>query len=384
MRMLWIAMFLLANDVLAASISGQSGSLIYSDEKNGVYHSLIFKGRMEKVANTFDVGLAFNFTGDQLSPDKSYSVVSFSEYGVLDNGAASEGRSLYLCAFVRMSDGCVVAVESGGQCGGEWAPPNRWVGPLGDSGVSLLNHPPSIEKTYKDYSSGRKDKSQVSNPKVMAYLLEGTSFQNLLTCDPPDERNKSVYNDFLTKLQRDTDAINARALKSVLVEFESGRAAKNLNGSSDIHVDDVVSGPFQAKIVTDADVFFSRSSDENYPVRFMLKRKRGAGVELIDKYEVSGSAPNVETVFYYPINGEVNILVLVSWEINSRGLGTYGRLYQVYAYKSQGGKLVRNDQFLKDNNISGIDGYQEGQQVSFSLRNAESIKKYIDAHREYK
>ncbi|MFK8402376.1 hypothetical protein M2D07_027975 [Pseudomonas sp. BGr12] len=383
MRLSFWWLVIMANGASAASLDGQQGSLIYSDKIKEDYHSLVFKGKSGELVRSFDVGVNYSFYSDQISPDKSYSVVNFSESGVLAGDGESESHDIYLCAFVRMSDGCITAVESGEQCGGEWAPPNRWVSPMDDDGESLFNSPPSIEKTLKGYASGRKDRSQISNPKVMAYLLEGTSFQNLLVCDPPNENNKSSYDDLLVKLRQDGDVVNAKALEDVLDRSEKVIYAGNGEGF-DLNNANVISGPFPAKVVDGADIFLSKSNDDKYPVRLMLRRKAKGIVEIVDKYEVSGSSPSVETVFFYPINGERNIFVLLSWSIDSRGVGTYGKLYQIYAYKNEGGKVVRNGKVLKDSNMFGIDGHQEGQVVSFSLKDASSIRRYIDSHEEYK
>ncbi|MFJ3261736.1 hypothetical protein ACIPK7_15890 [Pseudomonas sp. NPDC086581] len=383
MRLNFFGLLLMANGALAASLDGPQGSLVYSNKSGGDYHALVFKGESGDLVRPFDVDINYSFDSDQVSPDKSYSVVNFSESGVLDSGSRSEAYDVYLCAFVRMSDGCITAVESGEQCGGEWVPPNRWVSQMGGETESLFNSPPSIEKTYKEYSAGRKEGSQISNPKVMSYLLEGTSFQNLLVCDPPSESNKSSYKDLLTKLRRDGDVVNVKALEDTLNKSNIDVAGSG-KGDPDLYRGSIVSGPFPAKIVDGADIFFSKSNDDNYPVYFMIHRKAKEVVEFIDRYEVSGSAPTVETVFYYPINGVKNILVLISWDVGSRGAGTYGKLYQVYAYKSQGGEVVRNDKTLKDSNMFGIDGYQEGQKVSFLLKDALSIKKYINSRKEYR
>lgn len=146
----------------------------------------------------------------------------------------------------------------------------------------------------------------------------------------------------------------------------------------------ILHGPFPATIIDSSSIFFAASNDENYPVYFLLKKDRAKSVEILDKYSVSGSVPAIETVLFYPIKKERNIIVLVSWEINSRGVGTYGKLYQVYAYKSKGGVIVRNDKTLKDNNMFGIDGYQDGRKVSFSLKTAASIRRYIKMSDDFK
>lgn len=237
MKLSLIVLLLLTNKVLAASIDGESGSLIYSNKEGGNYHSLVFKAKSGELVKPFDVGLNYSFDGDRLSPDKSYSIVNFSESGVLDSGrddAAAHG--LYLCAFVRMSDGCITAVESGEQCGGEWVAPNRWSSTPGSSNDSLFNEAPSIAKFYKAYLSGQRNRSRVSNPRVISYLLEGTSFQNLLACDPPNEGNKGVYGDLKVQLKRDGDIASAEAIEEAqsnidkLQESAGVGELKNLKG----------------------------------------------------------------------------------------------------------------------------------------------------------
>ncbi len=57
------------------------------------------------------------------------------------------------------------------------------------------------------------------------------------------------------------------------------------------------------------------------------------------------------------------MFVLASWEITNRGIGTYGALYQVYAYKKdKNDKLIRNEIITLDDNLLGMEGYQEGGQ----------------------
>ena len=72
------------------------------------------------------------------------------------------------------------------------------------------------------------------------------------------------------------------------------------------------------------------------------------------------------------------MFVLASWEITSRGIGTYGTLYQVYAYKKdKNDKLIRNKIITLDDNLSGMEGYQEGEEQHFSYEDAASIKRYV-------
>ncbi|QXZ14547.1 hypothetical protein KVQ82_01030 [Pseudomonas sp. AO-1] len=144
----------------------------------------------------------------------------------------------------------------------------------------------------------------------------------------------------------------------------------------------VIQGPFKTNVVKGGELSFLQTGSAEFPVALVLdvvdtddKKNRS----LVDKYDVAGSDPKIESIFFYPIKGKKNVLVLVSWEITSRGIGTYGTLYQVYGYeKSLGNKLVVNNLVRFDKNLSGMEGYQEGEEQHFPYVNAGLIKTYID------
>ncbi|MBF8798108.1 hypothetical protein [Pseudomonas aeruginosa] len=138
----------------------------------------------------------------------------------------------------------------------------------------------------------------------------------------------------------------------------------------------IVHGPFSTQIYNNSRVYFSKSQDKNHPI-YLVMEKNKEPARVVDRYEVSGSDPTIETVFFYRIENAINIIALVSWEINSRGIGTYGKLYQVYAYKDKNGELVRNQKIIKNNAMSGLEGYQDFHDASFKLKTAEEIKKFI-------
>jgi hypothetical protein len=143
----------------------------------------------------------------------------------------------------------------------------------------------------------------------------------------------------------------------------------------------VIQGPFRTTVVDDGELSVLETGDTDFPVSLVLDVKRVDGVRvrsLVDKYDVAGSEPKIESLFFYPIRGKKNVIVLVSWELTSRGVGTYGTLYQVYAYeRGSTNKLVANKFIRCGDQLSGIDGYHEGEQVSFLYKNSASIKECI-------
>lgn len=199
-----------------ASVEGVSGALEFLNKLNGEYKSVVYEGGDGKVVRPLDDGLNFNFNASSISSDKSYAVVQFSEEGTLEEDSGSSvDQEIFLCAFVRMSDGCVVSVEQGAQCGGEWAEGRAWRSSVGRDNGYILDSPPTVSGLYDSYSAGRGG-SETSTPRVLNYLMEGTTFSNVLVCDPPKSSNGEGYLKLLELLRRDGDVMNYSILRSVM------------------------------------------------------------------------------------------------------------------------------------------------------------------------
>ncbi|VWC14291.1 hypothetical protein BLA15816_05538 [Burkholderia lata] len=128
----------------------------------------------------------------------------------------------------------------------------------------------------------------------------------------------------------------------------------------------------------------SRVSIENgtaeYPLVLYLYRPTQGGCEKAEfaRYSVEGSVPAVESIFFMSLRGRVNIVSIVAWDVSNRGDGTYGRLYQVYAYFfDKDGVLVENGRVSGDSSMTGIEGYAQGKESKFRYRTASDIKRYL-------
>ncbi|AIO30284.1 hypothetical protein DM39_6854 [Burkholderia cenocepacia] len=196
-----------------ASVPGESSALEYVSGSGDVYRSLRFRRSDGTMFTPFDEGLSFyKPAANSLSPDRQYSIVNFSVQGDLGDSSGTSVQTEYLCAFVRMKDGCVIHVAQDATCGGEWHPPHRWSINI----EPIFDNPPNAADVYSGYSSKHKRGHQVSQPPILAYLAEGTTFDNLLACDPPNSENRSVYSKLLIQLQREGDAENATKLRKGL------------------------------------------------------------------------------------------------------------------------------------------------------------------------
>ncbi|WP_175946513.1 hypothetical protein [Burkholderia pyrrocinia] len=117
----------------------------------------------------------------------------------------------------------------------------------------------------------------------------------------------------------------------------------------------------------------------DYPLVLDFYRPTQDGCEKTEfaRYSTEGGAPTVKSVFFMLLHGRVNVFSIVAWDINNRGDGTYGRLYQVYAYNlNENGMLVENKRVSEDESMTGIEGYAEGRESKFRYKTALEVKKY--------
>jgi hypothetical protein len=138
---------------------------------------------------------------------------------------------------------------------------------------------------------------------------------------------------------------------------------------------------FNASRISKNSVVAIEKRDGNYPIALIIYNQVGRG--LCDKsefarYSIEGSIPTVEALFFYKLSGEINLFTIVSWPINSRGDGTYGTLYQVYAYQnSSDGSLEENNIITENSEMTGIDGCDDGQRSTFPYRTAADLKRAL-------
>ncbi|WP_157658511.1 hypothetical protein [Burkholderia ubonensis] len=149
--------------------------------------------------------------------------------------------------------------------------------------------------------------------------------------------------------------------------------------AADCPVVDVKNNVFDASALAANSRISIESGTAEYPLVLDIYQptKRGCVKTEFARYSIEGSAPTVESIFYMPLRGRINVFSIVAWDINNRGDGAYGRLYQVYAYHfDENGIMVENKRVSEDESMSGIDGYVEGRGSKFLYKTASDVKKY--------
>ncbi|WP_174955041.1 hypothetical protein [Burkholderia lata] len=162
---------------------------------------------------------------------------------------------------------------------------------------------------------------------------------------------------------------------SLLLSF-SAYGAKVVSGCPEVNVKDNI---FDASALERNSRVSIENGTAEYPIVLDFYRLTKDGCKKIEfaRYSVEGSAPVVESIFFMVLYDRINVLSIVAWDINNRGDGTYGRLYQVYAYFfDKDGVLVENNRVSEDDSMTGIDGYVRGVESKFRYRTANDVKKY--------
>ncbi|MGP2449770.1 hypothetical protein ACTUSR_11795 [Pantoea stewartii subsp. indologenes] len=136
---------------------------------------------------------------------------------------------------------------------------------------------------------------------------------------------------------------------------------------------EVVQGSF--KIDGEKTIYFQKETNPDFPLGLYFDS--GTKKTQVDKYEVDGDAPNIDTMFFMNIHNVKNAIVLISWHQLHQAESINGNTYQVYAYKYSGNSLFKNDIITKDPALNGMDGEFNGEEVQFKYKNAASIKQYI-------
>ena len=136
---------------------------------------------------------------------------------------------------------------------------------------------------------------------------------------------------------------------------------------------EVVQGPF--KIDGEKVIYFQREPNPDFPLG--LYYDSGTKKTQVDKYEMDGDTPKIDTVFFMKIHNVKNVVVLISWHQLHQAESINGNTYQVYTYKYSNDSLILNDVITKDPTLNGMDGEFNGDEVHFKYKDAASIKQYI-------
>ncbi|WP_244745858.1 hypothetical protein [Paraburkholderia terricola] len=143
-------------------------------------------------------------------------------------------------------------------------------------------------------------------------------------------------------------------------------------------------GVFSAEKIYKNSVVSIEKNDADHTINLSIYRPNSNDCEktVFAKYSIEGGAPNVDSLFFMNLDGKPNIFTIVHWDVNSRGIGTYGKYYQIFAYTSdEQGRLIENKRVVDNSAMTGMDGYQEGEQTLFPYKTAGAVKSFFKCNK---
>ena len=146
----------------------------------------------------------------------------------------------------------------------------------------------------------------------------------------------------------------------------------------------MVQGPFKDSAFNNGVICFQSSPDKR-DVDFYQSYSKSNGEynRKVDTFNYADAPAEVLSVFFTPIAGERNVVVLLRWSVNYSTNGVlYPYHYEVKTYRPTDG--TGYELYLDSDKDAALSGYQtkiNGKVSNYALDNAIKIKKYL--HSKY-
>jgi hypothetical protein len=168
-----------------------------------------------------------------VSPTGKYVVLSVVRAGVVDDPVAQSHignvASRQYCPVLVAKTGCLISIQTGGICGGQWDEKNDlWRVGIGDdiaadTAAMLKPQFPHINDSWNSFS-----KSAALRPgyhKLKDDIIGYLGVTNLLACEPPSEINRDAYVSIARQLLKEGDRADAAYIEGRLAVAGSVGAA---------------------------------------------------------------------------------------------------------------------------------------------------------------
>jgi len=142
----------------------------------------------------------------------------------------------------------------------------------------------------------------------------------------------------------------------------------------------IIHGPFKDKSFFDGRVCFQNTPDKRNIDFYLSFNKNGEKYSSkVDTFFYSDAPVELMSVFFTPVNGVRNIVVLLRWHVNYKNNDTeYSYYYEVKTYKAiKGEGYVKNLDGDKEPELSGYQTKNNGKITKFLLDDAAKIKKFL-------
>ncbi|MBB5464370.1 hypothetical protein HDG32_000463 [Paraburkholderia sp. CI2] len=154
-----------------------------------------------------------------ISPSGKYAVFSVLRTGIVDPGPSgnAEVSSRQYCPVLDTTSGCIVSMQTGEICGGDWAGnTDEWTitGNKYDSTSAMLkyefNH---VNNLWRQYM---QSVAITPSSTIKDFVEDNLGIANMMTCEPPSVENRGAYLLMAGQLRKEGDFADANFVEKRL------------------------------------------------------------------------------------------------------------------------------------------------------------------------
>jgi len=182
-------------------------------------------------------GLIFSGSNaPKISPSGKYAVLDVFRTGVVDPGPSgmAEGSSRQYCPVINTASGCLISMQTGELCGGNWSTTtDMWV----VTGFKYNATKPMIQSEFSRSNElwGQFLESMRINgaANIKQYIIDNLGVENIMACEPPTIANKKYFTLIARQLRKEGDSADASYIE---IKFAAAAIDIDLSATPTINV----------------------------------------------------------------------------------------------------------------------------------------------------
>lgn len=162
------------------------------------------------------------FSGDyptRISPSGKYAVLDILRAGVVDSSpmGRAEIYTRQYCPVLDTTSGCVVSLQTGELCGGDWSSKtDEWIstGYKYDATKAMVAY--GFAGPNDLWGQFVKSTELNGGAKIKEYLVSNLGITNMMACKPPTGSNRDAYISITRQLKKEDDLADAKYIEDKL------------------------------------------------------------------------------------------------------------------------------------------------------------------------
>lgn len=173
---------------------------------------------MESFASMGGVIFARDYS-PRVSPSGRYAVLDVLRAGVVDPGPSgtAEDSGRQYCPVLDTASGCIVSMQAGELCGGNWSEKaDEWIvtGYEYDATKAMIQY--EFSGANELWNQFQKSVKLNGSASIRQHLVDSAGLINIMKCEPPNTSNRASYSLIARQLIREGDRNDAAYIEQEL------------------------------------------------------------------------------------------------------------------------------------------------------------------------